>query len=258
MPNPLAVVGRIFLAFLATIGRIAMFTGKSVVAVVTPPFYWRLCLQQMMTIGYFSLPVVGMTALFTGAVLALQIYLGSARFGAESAVPNIVVVGLTRELGPVLAGLMLGGRVGAAIAAELGTMKVTEQLDALITLQTNPFRYLVVPRIMAATITTPILVLIADIIGVMGGYLVGIHQLGFNSAVYLKNTYDFVEPMDVASGLVKAAVFGFLIALMGCYHGFNSKGGAQGVGKATTDAVVSSLILILIANYLVTAAFFAQ
>ncbi len=258
MPNPLAVVGRIFLAFLATIGRLAMFTSKSVVAVVTPPFYWRLCLQQMMTIGYFSLPVVGMTALFTGAVLALQIYLGSARFGAESAVPNIVVVGLTRELGPVLAGLMLGGRVGAAIAAELGTMKVTEQLDALITLQTNPFRYLVVPRIMAATITTPILVLIADIIGVMGGYLVGIHQLGFNSAVYLKNTYDFVEPMDVASGLVKAAVFGFLIALMGCYHGFNSKGGAQGVGKATTDAVVSSLILILIANYLVTAAFFTQ
>ena len=258
MSNPLAVVGRVFLAFLATIGRLAMFTGKSVVAVVTPPFYWRLCLQQMMTIGYFSLPVVGMTALFTGAVLALQIYLGSARFGAESAVPNIVVVGLTRELGPVLAGLMLGGRVGAAIAAELGTMKVTEQLDALITLQTNPFRYLVVPRIMAATITTPILVLIADIIGVMGGYLVGIHQLGFNSAVYLKNTYDFVEPMDVASGLVKAAVFGFLIALMGCYHGFNSKGGAQGVGKATTDAVVSSLILILIANYLVTAAFFTQ
>ena len=258
MPNHLAVVGRVFPTFLATIGRLAMFTGKSVVAVVTPPFYWRLCLQQMMTIGYFSLPVVGMTALFTGAVLALQIYLGSARFGAESAVPNIVVVGLTRELGPVLAGLMLGGRVGAAIAAELGTMKVTEQLDALITLQTNPFRYLVVPRIMAATITTPILVLIADIIGVMGGYLVGIHQLGFNSAVYLKNTYDFVEPMDVASGLVKAAVFGFLIALMGCYHGFNSKGGAQGVGKATTDAVVSSLILILIANYLVTAAFFTQ
>jgi phospholipid/cholesterol/gamma-HCH transport system permease protein len=161
-------------------------------------------------------------------------------------------------LGPVLAGLMLGGRVGAAIAAELGTMKVTEQLDALITLQTNPFRYLVVPRLVAATLTTPFLVLIADIIGVMGGYLVGIHQLGFNSAVYLKNTYDFMEPMDVVSGLVKAAAFGFLIALMGCYHGFNSKGGAQGVGKATTDAVVSSLILILIANYFITEAFFSQ
>ena len=258
MPNPLAVLGHVFLEFLGTIGRLAMFTAKSIIAIATPPFYWRLFLQQVMTIGYYSLPVVGMTALFTGAVLALQIYLGSARFGAESAVPNIVVVGLTRELGPVLAGLMLGGRVGAAIAAELGTMKVTEQLDALVTLQTNPFRYLVVPRIVAATVTTPILVLIADIIGVMGGYLVGIHQLGFNSAVYLKNTYDFVETIDVASGLVKAAVFGFLIALMGCYHGFNSKGGAQGVGKATTDAVVSSLILILIANYLVTAAFFTQ
>jgi len=258
MTNPLAVVGRVFLAFLATIGRLAIFTGKSIAAIATPPFYWRLFLQQVMTIGYYSLPVVGMTALFTGAVLALQIYLGSARFGAESAVPNIVVVGLTRELGPVLAGLMLGGRVGAAIAAELGTMKVTEQLDALVTLQTNPFRYLVVPRIVAATVTTPILVLVADIIGVMGGYLVGIHQLGFNSAVYLKNTYDFVEIIDVTSGLVKAAVFGFLIALMGCYHGFSSKGGAQGVGKATTDAVVSSLILILIANYLVTAAFFTQ
>jgi len=258
MPNPLAIMGRVFLAFLATIGRLAIFTGKSILAIATPPFYWRIFLQQIMTIGYYSLPVVGMTALFTGAVLALQIYLGSARFGAESAVPNIVVVGLTRELGPVLAGLMLGGRVGAAIAAELGTMKVTEQLDALVTLQTNPFRYLVVPRIVAATVTTPILVLIADIIGVMGGYLVGIHQLGFNSAVYLKNTYDFVETIDVASGLVKAAVFGFLIALMGCYHGFSSKGGAQGVGRATTDAVVSSLILILIANYLVTAAFFTQ
>jgi phospholipid/cholesterol/gamma-HCH transport system permease protein len=254
MANPLAAIGRIFLSFLATVGRLSIFTGRSLSAVVTAPFYWRLCLQQMMTIGYYSLPVVGMTALFTGAVLALQIYLGSARFGAESAVPNIVVVGLTRELGPVLAGLMLGGRVGAAIAAELGTMKVTEQLDALITLQTNPFRYLVVPRLVAAAITTPILVLIAD----MGGYLVGIHRLDFNSAVYLKNTFDFLEVMDVTSGLVKAAIFGFLIALMGCYHGFNSKGGAQGVGRATTDAVVSSLILILISNYFVTEAFFSQ
>jgi len=258
MYNPFAAIGRVSLAFLVTIGRLSVFTGKSLAAAVTPVFYWRLCLQQMMTIGYYSLPVVGMTALFTGAVLALQIYLGSARFGAESAVPNIVVVGLTRELGPVLAGLMLGGRVGAAIAAELGTMKVTEQLDALITLQTNPFRYLVVPRLVAATVTTPILVLIADIIGVMGGYLVGIHRLDFNSAVYLKNTFDFLEAMDVTSGLVKAAVFGFLIALMGCYHGFNSKGGAQGVGRATTDAVVSSLILILISNYFVTEAFFSQ
>ncbi|MDP6345713.1 MAG: ABC transporter permease, partial [Alphaproteobacteria bacterium] len=193
MNNPLAVVGRFFLNFLAAVGRLAVFAGRSLAATFSPPFYFRLIGQQMLVIGYYSLPVVGLTALFTGAVLALQIFLGSSRFGAESAVPNIVVVGLTRELGPVLAGLMLGGRVGAAIAAELGTMRVTEQIDALITLQTNPFKYLVAPRLVAATLTTPLLVLVADIIGVMGGYLVGIHRLDFNSMVYLKNTYDFLE-----------------------------------------------------------------
>jgi phospholipid/cholesterol/gamma-HCH transport system permease protein len=258
MNNPLAIIGRFFIGFLATIGRLAEFTGRSVSLSLSPPFYPRLILRQMMSIGYYSLPVVGLTALFTGAVLALQIYVGSSRFNAESAVATIVVIGITRELGPVLAGLMVGGRVGAAMAAELGTMRVTEQIDALITLQTNPFRYLVAPRLIAATLTMPILVLIADIIGVMGGYLVAIHRLDFNAVNYLKNTFEFLEPLDVISGLAKAAVFGFIIALMGCYHGFNSRGGAQGVGRATTDAVVSSLILILIANYFVTEAFFAQ
>jgi phospholipid/cholesterol/gamma-HCH transport system permease protein len=258
MNNPLAIVGRFFLGFLATIGRHTNFTFKAVSLAFAPPFYPRLIVQQMISIGYYSLPVVGLTALFTGAVLALQIYVGSSRFNAESAVATIVVIGITRELGPVLAGLMVGGRVGAAMAAELGTMRVTEQIDALITLQTNPFKYLVAPRLIAATLTMPVLVLIADIIGVLGGYLVGIHRLDFNAVTYLKNTFEFLEPLDVISGLVKAAVFGFLIALMGCYHGFHSRGGAQGVGRATTDAVVSSLILILIANYFVTEAFFAQ
>ena len=256
--NPLATIGRVFLAFLAAIGRIALFTWQAVASLVTPPFYGRLTGRQMMAIGYYSLPVVGLTALFTGAVLALQIFIGSSRFNAEAAVATIVVIGITRELGPVLAGLMVGGRVGAAMAAELGTMRVTEQIDALVTLQTNPFKYLVVPRLIAATVTMPILVLIADIIGVMGGYLVGIHRLGFNSANYLKNTFEFLEVSDVVSGLVKAAVFGFIIALMGCYHGFNSSGGAQGVGRATTNAVVSSLILILISNYFVTEIFFTR
>jgi len=258
MNNPLAVIGRFFIGFLAAAGRMALFTGKAVSHSLTPPFYPRLVLQQMVAIGYYSLPVVGLTALFTGAVLALQIYVGSSRFNAESAVATIVVIGITRELGPVLAGLMVGGRVGAAMAAELGTMRVTEQIDALITLQTNPFKYLVTPRLIAATVTMPLLVLIADIIGVLGGYLIGIHRLDFNAVTYLKNTFEFLEPLDVISGLVKAAAFGFLIALMGCYHGFNSKGGAQGVGRATTDAVVSSLILILVANYFITEAFFAQ
>lgn len=256
--NPLAAIGRVVLAFLAETGRMARFAGLAIAHCMAPPFYARLILRQVMTVGYYSLPVVGLTALFTGMVLALQIYIGSSRFNAESAVATIVVIGLTRELGPVLSGLMVAGRVASAMAAEIGTMRVTEQIDALTTLSTNPFKYLVVPRLVATTLCLPLLVVVADIIGVMGGYLVGIHKLGFNPASYLQNTFDYLKTMDVVSGLVKATVFGFLIALMGCYHGFHSKGGAQGVGKATTDSVVSASILILIANYFVTEMFFAQ
>jgi len=225
---------------------------------VTPPFYPRLMLEQLMRIGYFSLPVVGLTAVFTGAVLALQIYIGGARFNAESIVPNIVVLGITRELGPVIASLMVAGRVSAAIAAEIGTMRVTEQIDALSTLSTNPFKYLVAPRLIAGVIALPILVLIADIIGVMGGYLVATQGLGFNSAVYIQNSYEFMEASDVMSGLYKAGVFGFIIAMMGCYQGFHSQGGAQGVGRATTNAVVLASILILSANYLMTSLLFSE
>ncbi|MCW5751984.1 MAG: ABC transporter permease [Alphaproteobacteria bacterium] len=256
--NVLALIGRVILDGLETAGRMGMFAGNGVRHAVLPPFYFRLIGRQMLAIGYFSLPVVGLTALFTGMVLALQIYIGSARFNAESAVATIVVIGITRELGPVLGGLMVAGRVSAAIAAEIGTMRVTEQIDALVTLSTNPFKYLVAPRLWAATITLPLLVLVADTIGVMGGYLIGTQKLGFNAGSYLKNTLDFLETADVVSGLVKAAVFGFIIALMGCYHGFHSKGGAQGVGRATTDAVVSASILILVANYIVTELFFAK
>ena len=258
MTNPFALVGRATLAFLASSGRLAIFAGNGLQHVVRPPFYFGLIGRQMLAIGYFSLPVVGMTALFTGMVLTLQIYIGSSRFNAESAVATIVVIGITRELGPVLTGLMVAGRVSAAMAAELGTMRVTEQIDALTTLSTNPFKYLVAPRLIAATLTMPLLVLIADIIGVMGGYLVGTAKLGFNYGSYLKSTVDFLEPMDVISGLVKAGAFGFLLALMGCYHGYHSRGGAQGVGSATTNAVVSASVLILAANYLITELFFAS
>ena len=258
MNNPLALVGRATLSFFGLAGRLTLFAGMSLQHVVRPPFYFGLIGRQMMSIGYYSLPVVGLTALFTGLVLALQIYIGSSRFNAESAVATIVVIGITRELGPVLSGLMVAGRVSAAMAAELGTMRVTEQIDALTTLSTNPFKYLMAPRLIAATLTMPILVFIADIIGVMGGYLVGTAKLGFNYGSYLKSTVDYLEPMDVISGLVKAAVFGFLLALMGCYHGYHSKGGAQGVGAATTNAVVSASVLILAANYLITELFFAS
>ena len=256
--NLFAPIGRSVLTLFGQAGRLTLFTISAVTALIRPPIYWTLILQQMLRIGYFSLPVVGLTAFFTGGVLALQIFIGGNRYGAEAIVPQIVVLGITRELGPVIAGLMVAGRVGAAIAAEIGTMRVTEQIDALTTLATNPIKYLVVPRIWAALISMPILVAIADSIGVFGGYVVATASLNFNGAVYMKNTIDFMTRSDVVSGLDKAAVFGFIIALMGCYNGFHSKGGAQGVGTATTNAVVSSSILILAANYILTSVLFTK
>ena len=256
--NFVAAIGRVLLSFLASTGRLAMFAGVSVSHIFRPPFYPRLLLRQIIEIGYYSLPVIGLTAVFTGMVLALQSYTGFARFNAEGAVATVVVLSITRELAPVLTGLMVAGRIGAAMAAEIGTMRVTEQIDALSTLATNPYKYLIAPRLLAGLIMLPCCVLIADIIGVYGGYLVAVHKLDFNPAVYLKNSWQFLELIDVISGLVKAGVFGFLIALMGCYHGFYSKGGAQGVGSATTNAVVSASILILGCNYLITEAFFSQ
>ncbi len=248
----LASIGRSTLELLASIGRVAIFAGVTVGHIVRPPFYAKELGQQLLRIGYFSLPVVGLTALFTGGALALQIFAGGSRFNAESVVPQIVAIGITRELGPVLGGLMVAGRVASSIAAEIGTMRVTEQIDALTTLSTNPMKYLVVPRVVAATIALPVLVLIGDIIGIMGGYLVGVARLDFNSATYLQNTADFLQSGDVTSGLIKAAVFGFILSLMGCYNGYNSGRGAQGVGQATTNAVVAASVLILASNYLLT------
>lgn len=256
--NPLAALGRMTLEFLGETGRITLFAKDALVEGFAPRYYWRQVALQFFRIGYTSLPVVALTAFFTGGALALQIYLGSSRFNAESLVASIVALGITRELGPVLAGLMVSGRVGASIAAELGTMRVTEQIDALTTLSTNPMKYLVAPRLIAAVVSLPILVAIGDTIGIMGGYIVGTRTLDFNTYAYLKNTSEFLEVSDVVSGLIKAAVFGFIISLMGCYHGFHSKGGAQGVGRATTNAVVASAILILAANFLLTSLLFNE
>jgi phospholipid/cholesterol/gamma-HCH transport system permease protein len=258
LKNPFAIIGQSTLGALRGTGHLLSFASAAIRHTVTPPFYPRLIFEQFVRIGYNSLPVVGLTAVFTGAVLALQIYIGGARFNAESIVPNIVVLGITRELGPVIASLMVAGRVSAAIAAEIGTMRVTEQIDALTTLSTNPLKYLVAPRLIAGIIALPLLVLLADIIGVMGGWLVATQGLGFNSAVYIQNSYDFMEMSDVMSGLYKSAVFGFIIAMMGCYQGFNSRGGAQGVGRATTNAVVMASIMILAANYLMTSLLFNE
>ncbi len=240
-----------------SVGAVFLFAVRGVAAALTPPFYGREIARQFVLIGYQSLPVVGLTALFTGAVLALQIHVGGSRINAESAIAAIVAVGITRELGPVIGGLMVAGRVGAAIAAEIGTMRVTEQIDALDTLSTDPYRYLVAPRLIAATVSMPILIGVADTLGILGGTLVGVERLGFHAPAYLSATVDFLTFEDVFSGLVKAVAFGFLIALMGCYNGFRSRGGAQGVGRATTNSVISSSMLILTANYVLTELFFS-
>ncbi|MEZ5918643.1 MAG: ABC transporter permease [Alphaproteobacteria bacterium] len=250
-------VGATIIGFLRATGRLAEFIGRAVSHCFMPPFFPSQLMRQIVDIGYYSLPVVGMTALFTGMVLALQSYTGFTRFNAEGAVAGVVVLSVTRELAPVLAGLMVAGRVGAAIAAEIATMRVTEQIDALVTLSVNPFKYLIAPRLIAGTLMLPLLVFVGDIIGVFGGYVVGIYNLGFSQGSYLSQTWDTLETMDVVSGLVKAGVFGFIVAVLGCYHGFNSKRGAQGVGAATTNAVVSASIMILIFNYILTQIFFS-
>ena len=256
--DAIARLGRLLLGACATTGKATVFAASGLSHIARPPFHGRMFLRALLDIGFLSLPVVALTAVFTGMVLALQSSTGLSRFAAESAVASLVVLSVTRELGPVLAGLMVAGRVGAAMAAEIGTMRVTDQIDALTTLSTNPMKYLVAPRLLAGLIALPLLVIVADIIGVLGGFIIGTVKLGFNGGVYLTNTLDFLRTDDVVSGLVKASVFGFLIALMGCYHGYNSKGGAQGVGAATTSAVVAASVLILAFDYVLTELFFAR
>ena len=253
--NPLQAVGHSTLALLQTAGAVALFALRGLQAILLPPYYPRQLGRQIMQIGYLSLPVVGLTAVFTGAALALNIYTGGGRFNAAQIVPQIVALGITRELGPVLAALMLAGRVSAAIAAEIGAMRATEQIDALQTLSTDPYRYLVAPRLLAAVLTLPLLTAVADIIGIAGGWIVATASLDFNGATYIRSTWQFMKPWDVESGLIKAAVFGFIVALMGTYHGYTASGGARGVGRATTHAVVSAAVLIFAADFLLTSLF---
>jgi len=249
-------LGRQAIVLMQKIGALCVFTMSAIYGIFSAAFDFKIFRQQLLHIGFFSLPVVAMTAIFSGAVLALQSYTGFARFSAESSIATVVVLSITRELGPVLAGLMVAGRVGASIAAELGTMRVTEQIDALYTLSTDPIKYLVSPRVLASTTALPCLVFIGDIIGVMGGYLVSVNKLGFNSANYIVNTMQYLQAIDVVSGLVKATVFGLIISVISCYSGYNSDKGAKGVGMATTGAVVHSSILILLSNYFITELFF--
>ncbi|WP_404712520.1 MlaE family ABC transporter permease [Sphingomonas sp. MMS24-J13] len=253
---PFVAVGRAVIGLFAAIGRVVLFGLRIIVRGLTPPYYPARFFEQLAHIGWFSLPVVGLTAIFTGAALAQQIYTAGSRFSAQSTVPAVVVIGMVRELGPVLVGLMVAGRVSSAMAAEIGTMRVTEQLDALTTLRTDIYRYLIAPRMFAALIALPLMVLVANAIGIFGGWLLAVQKLHFNSANYLSVTRHFLSSDDFRMAIVKAGVFGFFIALMGCYHGYHTSGGAAGVGNATRNAVVSTFMLILGSNFLITATVF--
>lgn len=256
--SPLRYIGQTTLAILAVIGQVTIFAAQGLSHIVRPPFYFREFLTALLQIGWLSLPVVGLTAFFTGGALALQIYAGGARFSAEAVVPQIVAIGMVRELGPVLVGLMIAARVTSSIAAEIATMKVTEQIDALVTLSTHPMKYLTAPRVLAALIVVPALVGVGDLIGIFGGYIVSTQQLGFNPASYVKNTVNFLETADIVSSLIKGCAFGGIAATMGCYYGMNSGRGAQGVGQATKASVQAAAVLILAANFILTSIFFSQ
>jgi phospholipid/cholesterol/gamma-HCH transport system permease protein len=253
--NPVAAIGRGTLAALAEIGAMTIFALRGAFAWVSGPFYMREFLNAALRIGFNSLPVVGLTAIFTGAALALNIYDGSLRFNAETFLPQILSVSIVRELGPGFAALMVAGRSSSGMAAELGAMRVSDQIDAMSTLAVDPYKYLISPRILATTIMLPFLVLVADLIGILGGWMVAVYALDFEGATYVRNIDQFLTADDVISGLIKAGVFGFLISIMGCYYGFKSRGGAQGVGAATRSAVVASAVAILASNYVMTSLF---
>ncbi|AHX04105.1 permease family protein [Ehrlichia chaffeensis str. Heartland] len=248
----LETIGRYVINVIFNVGHSFIFFVKFVYNCFVPPYYYGVILKQFIEIFFFSLPIVGITAIFTGAVLILQNSLIIHNNVSGDFVSGVVVVAIVRELGPVLIGLIIAGRVGAAIAAEIGTMRITEQIDALFTLDTNPFKYLVVPRIISAMVAMPILILCADLIGAYGGYIVGSYQLGYTSEMYIKGVIKFLHAKDVTLGLVKATVFGFIISFMGCYSGYYCSGGARGVGLATTYVVVVSSMFIILFNYIIT------
>ena len=250
-------LGRLCIDAISALGRLVLFALATLSQVFRPPYYLREFFTALLNVGYLSLPVVGLTALFTGAALALQIYSGGSRFNAPEVVPQIVAIGMVRELGPVLVGLMIAARVTSSIAAEMATMKVTEQIDALVTLSTAPMKYLVMPRVLAGLMAGPVLVAVADSIGIFGGFIVATQTLGFNPATYVLNTVNFLTSADILSSMAKGMAFGFIATLMGCYYGLNSGRGAQGVGTATKASVQAAAVLILAANFALTAVFFS-
>jgi len=237
-------------------GQLSLIALNTLLWTFRPPLRLEALFKQMEFVGVKSLFVVLLTGSFTGMVFTIQSYIGFSMFGAESMVGPVVALAMTRELAPVLTALMVTGRAGSAMAAELGTMRVTEQIDALYVMAANPIKILIVPRVLAGFIMLPILTVIANFMGVLGGYLVGVVMLGINRGVFIGNIMEFVEPSDIFNGLIKSSVFGIILALIGCYKGFYTSGGAEGVGRATTEAVVMASVLILISDYIMTAIMF--
>lgn len=251
-------LGGVTLYFLEVIGRLIIFLFSIFSKLFTSPIYIKKILDQLIIIGFYSLPLIGLTAIFTGAVLALQTYTGFSRMHAESSIASVIVISITRELGPVLAGLMLAGRVAGSVAAEIGAMKISEQVDALYTLNTDPVKLLIIPKILAGTTVLPILVLISDVIAILGGYLIAIYKIGFEHNSYISSTLKFLNYQDILSGLIKASVFGFIVTFIGCFYGVRTSGGASGVGVSATQSVVTSSILILLSNYIITVLLFVK
>ena len=248
----LELIGRALLRVLEELGRFFQMLGSAASWLIRPPYDVAELFRQMVRVGVDSIPVVFLTTLFTGMVLALQTFNGFKRFHAESLVGSVVALSLTRELAPVLTALMVTGRVGSAMAAELGTMRVTEQIDALTALGTEPVQYLVVPRVTASVLMLPLLVILGDFVGMYGGYLVAVQLLGANPITYIENSFQYLEISDVTSGIIKAAVFGLIFSLLACVRGYYTEGGAEGVGRATTRAVVSGSLSVLFADFFLT------
>ena len=249
----LEVLGGVVLRVLEQIGRFFQMLGRTAFWAIRPPYDVPELLRQMVRVGWDSIPVVFLTALFTGMVMALQTFNGFARFHAEAFVGSVVALSITRELSPVLTALMVTGRVGSSMAAELGSMRVTEQIDALTSLGTEPVQYLVVPRVAASVAMMPLLVLMADVVGMYGGYLVAVQLLGANPVTYIDQSFKYLTVHDdIVSGLIKAAVFGLVYSLIACVRGYDTRGGAEGVGRATTRAVVSGSLSVLLTDFFLT------
>jgi phospholipid/cholesterol/gamma-HCH transport system permease protein len=249
-------LGRATLSFFEQTGQIVIFLLKTLKLALLPPYRKHLILAQIVHLGIRSLPIALTVAIFAGMVLAIQAVSQLARFAGTSRAGHVVAVSLVREIGPTLISIVVAGRVGSAIAAELGTMKVTEQIDALQAMAVNPLKYLVVPKLFACLLMFPILTIFCDVIGVVGGYCTAVYQLGMDSSIYLHSTFAFIKLKDIFVGLVKSFIFGGIVAIIGAYFGFHTEGGAEGVGKSATLAVVNAGILIIIANYLITYLFY--